>query len=85
MDIKRMLVDLRNERQRVDQAIAALEALDGTGARAQVAGKHRLVGTSQTTTQKRQSRRRMSAAGRKRISMMMKKRWAARRKAAKKA
>ena len=45
MDIKRMLVDLRNERQRVDQAIAALEALDGTGARAQVAGKHRLVGT----------------------------------------
>jgi hypothetical protein len=80
MDIKRMLIDLRNERQRVEQAIAALEALDGTAAHLQ--GKRSSVGTSQTTTQKRQGRPRMSAAGRKRISEMMKARWAARRKAA---
>ena len=84
MDIKRILVDLRNERQRVDQAIEALEALDGTGAHSQSAGKRSSGGTSQATTQKRQGRRRMSAAGRKRISEMMKARWAARRKAAKK-
>jgi hypothetical protein len=83
MDIKRLLADLKGERQRVDQAIAALEALDGTGARTRFAGKRAPAPTSATTTPKRR-RRRMSAAGRKRISEMMKARWAARRKAAKK-
>lgn len=76
MDIKRILGDLRAERSRLDQAIAALEAL-GKGA-----------GTTQPThaaaagSQPRRGRRRMSAAARKRISAMMKARWAERKKKA---
>jgi hypothetical protein len=81
MDIKQMLAGLKNERQRVEQAIAALEALDGSGTRLGFPGKHTV--TSVATAPKRRGR--MSAAGRKRISEMMKARWAARRKAAKKA
>lgn len=82
MNIQSMLSDLRNERQRLDQAITALEALNGVGAHS--AGKRNPVVTIQAATQKRRGRRRMSAAGRKRISEMMKARWAARRKSAKK-
>jgi hypothetical protein len=76
MDIKRILGDLRAERSRLDQAIAALEAL-GKGA-----------GSTAPTARAAQSgaptrrRRRMSAAARKRISAMMKARWAERKKKA---
>lgn len=82
MNVKQLLADLKNERQRVDRAIAALEALDGTGAPSRFPGKR--TATSAATAPKRR-RRGMSAAGRKRISEMMKARWAARRKATKKA
>jgi len=58
------------ERKRIEQAIAAVEALN----------------PASTQTAGRGGRRgRMSAAGRRKISMMMKARWAARRKAAGKA
>jgi hypothetical protein len=77
MDIKTMLSDLRSERQRLDQAISALQALDGNGARSQ------LPQSAAPSPRKAHKRGAMSAAGRKRISEMMKKRWAARRKAAK--
>jgi hypothetical protein len=81
MDIKRLLADLKNERQRIDRAILALEALDGTSAGSRFAGKRSAAATRQAVAPKKR-RRRMSAAGRKRISEMMKARWAARRKAA---
>ncbi len=79
MDTARLIRDLRAEKGRIDRAIAALEALNGAGARSQS------LRSAAPTVQKTRKRGVMSAAGRKRISEMMKKRWAARRKAAKKA
>jgi hypothetical protein len=70
MDAHKILAELRSERSRIDQAISALESLDGnrparvTGARIPKRRRHR-----------------MTAAGRKKLSDMMKARWARRRKA----
>lgn len=69
MNVRQILASLEAERKRIDQAIAALEALDGA-APAKKTGPGRRRGG-------------MSVAARKRMSEMMKKRWAARRKAAK--
>jgi hypothetical protein len=66
MDTKNILADLRAELNRLNQAIAALESLDGTA--------------TATTPTANGGRRRISAAGRKRISEAAKARWAARRK-----
>jgi hypothetical protein len=70
MNTTKILYELRAERSRIDQAIAALAALAGAGTPTIAAFKTQPRG------------RRLSAAGRKRISEMMKARWAARRKAA---
>jgi general stress protein YciG len=71
MDIKPILTDLRTELNRLNQAIATLESLDGTATATTPAAK---------AAPKRGGRRRMSAAGRKRISEAAKARWAVRRK-----
>ena len=65
MNITALLSQLRAERDRIDQAIPALEALDGRGQSAAPAKAAR------------RGRRRMSAAARKRIAAAQKKRWAA--------
>jgi hypothetical protein len=70
MDIQQILTDLKNERERIDSAIRALEG--GKPGR----GPGRPVGSGK-------KRRTMSAAARKRISEMMKLRWAERKKKAK--
>ncbi|WP_041855937.1 hypothetical protein [Candidatus Korobacter versatilis] len=67
MDIQSLLAELKHERDRIEQAISALEGL-GKGGR--------------TTAKGRKGRRHMSAEARARISAAMKKRWAARKKAA---
>lgn len=72
MDISQILEELRRERDRVHDAIAALERIT-TGA--EVGGPRRQNG--------RRRRRRLTPEGRKRISEMMKKRWAERRRRAK--
>jgi hypothetical protein len=66
MDASALLSQLKAERDRIDQAIAALESLDGN---------QQAVATQTKTTSG--GRRTMSAAARKRISMAAKKRWAA--------
>ena len=71
MDIKPILTGLKAELNRLNQAIAALESLDGTATATTPAAK---------AAPKRGGRRRISAAGRKRISEAAKARWAARRK-----
>jgi hypothetical protein len=83
MEIDRMLAELRAERNRLDRAITALEALDGTGARTTTLERRaRPTATAdQPATKQPPARRRMSAAGRKRISEAAKKMWAERRKA----
>ena len=67
MDLKNVIADLRKERDRIDQAIAAMEGISG-GA---------------TAGPGRRRRRRLSAAARKRISEGMRARWAERKKKAK--
>jgi len=70
MDIQQILTDLKNERERIDAAIRALEGKSGRG-------PGRPVGSGG------KKRRTMSPAARKRISEMMKLRWAERKKKAK--
>jgi hypothetical protein len=78
MDIQNILGDLKKERARLDQAIAALEGLGASGPRR----RGRPVGSVNKTSSDR-PRRHMSPAARKRISEMMKQRWAERKRKAK--
>jgi hypothetical protein len=71
LDTTQILHDLKAERNRIDQAIAALEG-SSTGER----GRPRSTTVAKTSKPKR----RMSAAGRKSISEATKKRWAEWRK-----
>jgi hypothetical protein len=73
MDLQQILSDLKNERERIDGAIRALEGSGKSGR-----GPGRPPGST-----KGGKRRTMSAAARKRISEMMKLRWAERKKKAK--
>lgn len=87
MDTSQILADLRAERERLDRAIAALEALNSSTQQVPVAPHARTrttTGTSSTRTvpakQASSAKRRLSAAARKRISEAAKKRWEAWRK-----
>jgi hypothetical protein len=68
MDIAAMLSGLLSERDRIDQAISALEALEGTPTPRTAA---------KPTTAPQKTKRRLSAAGRRRIAEAARKRWAA--------
>jgi hypothetical protein len=78
MDIKSVLSQLELERDRVNQAIAALQQLQGipVAPRRGRPPKNQQGGAVAIMPKKRT----MSPAARKRISEMMKKRWAKRRK-----
>jgi len=80
MDTKNILSQLRAERDRINQAIAALETLDSKGGGFR-RGRGRAASTGVKAAPVTRRRRRMSAAARKRLSEMMKKRWAARKRA----
>ena len=67
MDIQNLVSALENERNRLDQAISALEVLTSTAPRR---------GRPPKATSTGGKRRRMSPAARKRISEAMKQRWA---------
>ena len=73
MDVERIVAELKMERGRLEQAIAALDG--GVSRRAPIA-KRRGAATTNSPTKKRGG---ISAAGRKRLSEAMKARWAARR------
>jgi len=70
MDIQTIVSDLKGERNRIDQAISALEGLTSTAPRR---------GRPPKATTTGGKRRRMSPAARKRISDAMKQRWAKRK------
>ena len=74
MDTQQIVSALREERDRLEQAISALEGAGGGGRRGRKPGSAFGIG---------RPRRRLSAAAKRRISIMMKKRWAERKKAAK--
>jgi hypothetical protein len=71
VDIYNIVTELKAERDRLSQAIAALEGV-GTA----------LSRTNRSVTRRAKSRKRrgLTPAGRKRLSEAMKKRWAERRK-----
>jgi len=71
MDTKQILAELRIELKRLNQAIAALESLDGTATATTPAAK---------AAPAQAKRRGLTPAGRRRLSEKMKARWAARRK-----
>ena len=65
MDTNRILADLRAERDRIDKAISALEAVNSSG---------RLRAARPPRATARRSR--MSAAARRKLSRLLKQRWA---------
>jgi hypothetical protein len=76
LDLEKIVAELEQERDRLNQAIAVLKERDSpASARKTAAGD----GTGSTA----RHRRRLTAAGRKRLSELMKKRWAERRRKAK--
>jgi len=68
METNRILGELRAERDRIDRAISALEAVNSTG--------RRRVGRPPKAARKVRRRGRMSAATRKKLSRLLKQRWA---------
>ena len=68
MDTNRILAELRAERDRIDRAISALEAVSSTG--------RRRVGRPPGATRTARRRGGMSAAARRKMSRLMKQRWA---------
>ncbi|MGZ4835956.1 MAG: hypothetical protein ACXVZZ_09980 [Terriglobales bacterium] len=78
MDIQQILAGLHRERNRLNQAIAALEGLGSqpTGRRGRPPGR------KQAKSARPRKSGGITAAGRRRLSEMMKKRWAERKKKA---
>ena len=75
MDIERIVAELEQERDRINQAISSLKRVNSAGSARKIAAANGRSG--------RKRRGRMSATARKRLSKMMKKRWAEKRKKAK--
>ena len=84
MDTAQILADLRAQRGRIDNAIAALEALNGTKPRGNGHDLPTPLGKAAAALDGKQAgkpvRRTMSAAARKKIAAAQKARWAAKKK-----
>jgi hypothetical protein len=78
MEIRKILADLKEERNRIVRAIAALEMLDSTEASV----PRGRPATTAKAAPKQPSKRGLTPAGRRRLSVLMKARWAAMRKTA---
>jgi hypothetical protein len=76
LDLEKIVAELEQERDRLNQAIALLKERNFPANARKTAG-----GNRQGSTARRG--RRLTAAGRKRLSELMKKRWAERRRKAK--
>ena len=71
MDVSKMIQQLKDEKQRIDRAIAELEELQGT-----------TDGTTGTLPKKRRGRKSMDPEERRQVSERMKKYWAKRQRSA---
>jgi hypothetical protein len=74
VDLERILADLKQERDRLSRAIAALE-----GANSPRAAKKTRVATPRPPALKGKKRGGITPEGRRRLSLAMKKRWAERK------
>jgi len=68
MDTKRILAELRANRDKIDAAISAIEGLKATG--------RKRVGRPSKVAATRRRRGRMSASARRKLSRLLKQRWA---------
>ena len=68
MNLQQVIAELRVERGRIDQAIAAIESLNSTGGR-----RGRPAGVISAPKRRR---RRLSATARRKLSQLLKQRWA---------
>jgi hypothetical protein len=75
VDLERILADLKQERERLSRAIAALE-----GANSTLVAKKTNIATSRSAALKGTERGGLTPEGRRRLSLAMKKRWAERKK-----
>ena len=81
MNTKAIFGELKQDRNRLDRAIAALEALgDAAAPRKPGGAKESPISFNFGANKPNRGRRKMSATGRRKISEMMKKWWAQRRK-----
>ena len=78
MDVQQILTDLNRERNRLEQAIAALEGLGSQTA----ARRGRPPGAKPAKPARTRKSGGITTAGRRRLSEMMKQRWAERKKKA---
>ena len=80
MDLRKVVSELKRERDSIDRAIAALEGIASSGV---VAAASKVGATTKISSKpavKKAKKHNISAEGRKRLSDMMKKRWAERRR-----
>ena len=75
MDLDRILADLKQERDRLSRAIAALE-----GANSTPVAKKAIIATPRSAALNGKERGGLTPEGRRRLSLTMKKRWAERKK-----
>jgi hypothetical protein len=75
LDLERIVTDLKQERERLDRAIAALE-----GAKSPRAARKTSVAMPRPSAMKGRKRGGLTPEGRRRLSLAMKKRWAERKK-----
>jgi hypothetical protein len=80
MDTSKILAELHAERERLNQAIAALEALNGTAVSSQLGRTTRRNAAAPT---QQRAKRVISAEARQRMAKAQRKRWADHKKAAK--
>jgi hypothetical protein len=72
VDLRKVVSELKQERDRLNRVIAALEGIEGAGAAS--------TKSSSKPAAKKAKKHNISPEGRKRLSEMMKKRWAERRR-----
>jgi hypothetical protein len=84
LDIQQIISDLKNERERLDRAIAALEETDSqpSASRNRTLTKPRVSADTQLAAANKKTRGDITDERRKRLSESMKKSWAERRKKA---
>jgi hypothetical protein len=82
MNLQVIVAELKEERDRIDRAIAVLNGITtNNGVRATNA-RTRAARPASTRSSRRSRRGHLTAAGRKRLSELMKRRWAERRRKA---
>lgn len=82
MNLQVIVAELKKERDRIDRAIAALDAISTNNGSRETKGRARAARPASTRSSRRSRKGHLTAAGRKRLSELMKRRWAERRRKA---